>query len=76
MAWAWVLFLLPLADALFVYRRIGAWLIHIVLEGASDDRKQKRLLIDVAVGIGLAVLIVLIVVLSTSTEPTFIYQAF
>lgn len=40
----------------------------------SDE--LKRMLVDIVVGIVLAVLIVLIVVLSTSTEPTFIYQAF
>jgi len=38
--------------------------------------KRRQLLVDIAVGVGLAALIVLIVVLSTSTAPTFIYQAF
>lgn len=31
--WAWVLFLLPLSDAAYVYRRVIAWIVGIVLGG-------------------------------------------
>jgi len=32
-SWAWVLFLLPLSDAVFVYRRVAVWLVGLVLGG-------------------------------------------